>query len=151
MQLLGAANAPEVERALALMDGWVMDWENPKPDGSPQYYFYYATQAKFHAGGSRWKAWNDVMWKCYVKNQKITPKAIEDMNGQLQDIGWWENHDAHTDRPIMDTCLAALQLMVYYRYLPTYQTAKAVTDDSAAAAAKVPDNKGDIKVDTGNL
>jgi hypothetical protein len=36
-----------------------------------------------------------------------------------QEIGWWENKDHHTDRPVMDTCLAALQLMVYYRNLPT--------------------------------
>jgi hypothetical protein len=151
MQLLGASNDSEVKKTLDLMDAWVLDWEKPTfAEGSPQYFFYYATQAKFHSGGKRWDNWNKVMWPCYVKNQKITPKAIADMDGKLQDIGWWENTDKHTDRPVMDTCLTALQLMVYYRYLPTHQTAKAVTDDSGVLAVGT-ETKGDIKVDTGNL
>jgi hypothetical protein len=60
----------------------------------------------------------------------------------MQDIGWWENADVHTDRPVMDTCLAALQLMVYYRYLPTFQ----VIDTPSEIVATAQD-RADIKVD----
>ena len=48
----------------------------------------------------------------------------------------------------MDTCLAALQLMVYYRYLPTTQTVKdtAGADDVGGAEAAV-DKGNDVNVE----
>jgi hypothetical protein len=151
---MGAANESEVKKSQDLMDSWVPSFDAKNSLGaSLQYYFYYATQCKFHSGGKRWENWNKAMWPLYVKSQKVTSKSesgYTDAEGKPQDIGWWENGDTHTDRPTMDTCLAALQLMVYYRYLPTYQTAKAVTADTAALEAGA-DTKGDIKVDTGNL
>ena len=154
LQLMGAANESEVKKSQDLMDSWVPSFDAKNSLGaSLQYYFYYATQCKFHSGGKRWENWNKAMWPLYVKSQKVTSKSesgYTDIDGKPQDIGWWENGDTFTDRPIMDTCLAALQLMVYYRYLPTYQTAKAVTADTAALEAGA-DTKGDIKVDTGNL
>jgi len=152
MQYLGASNENEVKKSMDLMDTWepTMEGEKNPLGSSPQYYFYYATQCKFHVGGKRWANWNKAMVACYVKNQKVSPKAITDADGKSQDIGWWENSDQHTDRPIMDTCLAALQLMVYYRYLPTYQTAKAVTDEYSSLTGGT-ETKGDIQVDIGNL
>ncbi|MDX9868980.1 MAG: terpene cyclase/mutase family protein [Kiritimatiellia bacterium] len=115
---------------------------------SPQYYFYYATQCKFHAGGKRWDSWNKLMKPNYIKAQQVQKDAIKDHKGVLRDIGWWENTDAHSDRPVMDTCLAALQLMVYYRYLPT--TSKEAVQVEAEIGASTTDT-GDIQVDTGNL
>ena len=120
--------------------------EKPKtmPNGAvggacPQYY-YYGSQAVFHNDGNMWKRWNERMWPSYVaaqfKVEKNEPGAIctcrqglcnklkepyKDDKGQFQEIGHWVNTDAHTDRPVMDTCLAALQLMTYYRYLPIYK------------------------------
>jgi hypothetical protein len=152
MQFHGAGNKPEVERALAVMDAWKCSWAAPVPGGSSQYYFYYATQAKFHSGGARWKSWNEAMKPEYLRAQKITSKdqsGYVDDKGQPQEIGWWENADAHSDRPVMDTCLAALQLMVYYRYLPT-TSADAVKIDAEVTTA-VSTDTGDIKVDAGNL
>jgi hypothetical protein len=47
----------------------------------------------------------------------------------------------------MDTCLVVLQLMVYYRYLPTFQTAAAKEiSEEEDSASKVID-KGDITVE----
>ena len=124
--------------------------EKPKdlPPGAiggacPQYYCYYASQAVFQSGGKEWESWNGRMWPSYVSAQFIVKKGVSgnecccpicktkfksklespysDDKGEYQEIGHWINTDAHTDRPIMDTCLAALQMMVYYRYLPTFQ------------------------------
>jgi hypothetical protein len=149
MQLLGASNDSEVKKSLDLMDSWQPSFEAKGPmGGSLQYYFYYATQCKFHAGGKRWENWNKEMKPIYVKAQQIEKNAIKDAKGKDCDIGWWTNGDAHSDRPVMDTCLAALQLMVYYRYLPT-TSAEAVKVEEEIIATST--DTEDIKVDTGNL
>ncbi|MFA7054229.1 MAG: hypothetical protein WC328_14550, partial [Kiritimatiellia bacterium] len=115
---------------------------------SAQYYFYYATQCKFHEGGKHWDNWNKAMKPRYVKAQLIQEKAIKDDKGVDRDIGWWENADTHTDRPVMDTCLAALQLMVYYRYLPTTSKEAVQVEEEIVATSTDSD---DITVDAGNL
>ena len=65
-------------------------------------------------------------------------------SGNFQEIGHWVNSDAHTDRPVMDTCLAALQMMVYYRYLPTFAKIN-VPEEVIASASSA---SGDIEVST---
>jgi len=49
---------------------------------------------------------------------------------------------------VMDTCLAALQLMVYYRNLPTTSKEAVQVEEEIVATSTDTD---DIKVDTGNL
>lgn len=154
MQLLGASNTPQVKNTLELMDSWKPAFtpEQGGIGGNTQYYYYYATQAKFHDGGKRWSSWNNKMWPIYVKEQKIEKEAIADHEGDLQDIGWWENADGATDRPVMDTCLAALQLMVYYRNLPTTQEAAVRVDASLSIGVEeAAMQSDDIQVDIGNL
>ena len=149
MQLLGASNDSEVKKSLDLMDNWAPSMEAKGPQGaSLQYYFYYATQSKFHAGGKRWENWNKEMKPLYIKAQQIEKNGIKDANGKDCDVGWWTNGDTHTDRPVMDTCLAALQLMVYYRYLPTTSKEAVQVEDEIRATST---DTEDIKVDTGNL
>jgi hypothetical protein len=116
--------------------------------GSAQYYYYYAAQCKFHQGGKHWENWNRAMKPAYLAAQQRQENAIEDANGKKQAVGWWENMDAHSDRPVMDTCLAALQLMVYYRYLPTTSADAVKVEDEIVATSTDTD---DIRVDTGNL
>jgi hypothetical protein len=146
MQFHGAGGYAEVRRTLELLGTWRPVWVGNRPGdaappattgvpgvppgGSPQYYYYYGTQALFQEGGKAWERWNTVMWPEYVKAQFVKTKAIADVEGELQDIGWWENADQHSDRPVMDTCLAALQLMVYYRYLPTFKASVIATHDT---------------------
>ena len=115
---------------------------------SAQYYFYYATQCKFHQGGKHWDNWNKAMKPRYVKAQLVEEKAVKNDEGVDSDIGWWENADTHTDRLVMDTCLAALQLMVYYRYLPTTTEGAVRAEDEIVATLTDTD---DIPTDTGNL
>ena len=149
MQLLGAGNDSDVKKAMDIMEPWLPSFEPKGPQGSSlQYYFYYATQAKFNVGGKRWENWNKEMKPIYVKAQKIEKNAIKDETGRDCDIGWWENADNHTDRPVMDTCLAALQLMVYYRFLPTMSDAAVKVEEELIATST---DTEDIKVDTGNL
>ena len=163
MQFHDAGNYPEVRKALELMDTWVPAWNGSRPGarldkdakrpeiagiapgGSTQYYYYYATQAMFQSGGSRWEKWNEGMWPEYVKAQFVEEKKIADADGVMQDIGWWENSDAHTIRPVMDTCLAALQLMVYYRYLPTFQSVS-IPPEIVATAQEPADVKVNVSL-----
>jgi hypothetical protein len=153
LQLLGAGGDAEARATLALMDAWTPAFlvaDAKGPGGNIQYYYYYATQAKFHTGGKRWTSWWDKLWRLYVRAQKIEKGAYTDPQGRPQEIGWWENTDANTDRPVMDTCLAAIQLMVYYRNLPTTR-ALAVKPDAAETKPAAATREDDITVNIENL
>lgn len=159
MQLMGKANDESVKKSLNVMDEWVLGWVPDKADiqtaavpskvgtgGSQQYYAYYATQAMFQAGGERWKRWNKMMSDLYPKTQKIQSRETSgyvDHHGKPQEIGHWENGDANEDGGpfVMDTCLATLQLEVYYRYLPTFKEVKVEDADI------VIDKKDDVDIE----
>ena len=147
MQFLGRGSESEVLNALDVMRDWVPAFEadkvcGKKPGGSPQYYCYYATQCKYQAGMKAgatkqdvdsWVKWNNEMKKLYPASIIDLPEKVADVNGKDHAQGYYQNTDAHSSRPYMDTCLAALQLMVYYRYLPTTST-KAAEDDAGENA-----------------
>ena len=142
MQLLGRGGEPEVRNALDVMEDWRPEFDPDKisakkPGGSPQYYCYYATQCKYQAGMKPgalkkdeeiWVKWNAAMKKLYPTSILDLPEPVLDSDGKPHKQGYFENKDAHSTRPYMDTCLAALQLMVYYRYLPT-TSVKAGSED----------------------
>ncbi len=165
MQLLGHAKEPEVVNALRVMSDWSpsLDAQLPvKLGGSlhnPQYYCYYAAQCKYQAGMSPnatpanktlWQKWNAEMKALYPK--AITtcvdpdtkkPLTIEDDKGRPQPMGHWINKD-HYNYDVMGTCLAALQLMVYYRYLPTTQLKATEVEADVEALSK--DASGEVGV-----
>jgi len=144
LQLLGASGDPDCRKGLAVMDDWVPAFDAKPLGSSAQYYCYYATQARFFEGGQRWKIWNAQMKPLYVGTQKIE-KGQYTYEGKPYDIGHWQNTDQHTDRPVMDTCLTALQLMVYYRNLPTNSDAAFRPDDGpVVTGAQI----GDVPVGT---
>ena len=139
LQLLGDGNSSEVKNALEFLDDCTFsfeDWGNqPYPKGdnpSPIYYWYYITQAKFHTGGDRWKKWNATFQKELITRQNVIKDAIADPKGDMRDVGYWQSPSegesyrggggAALWKDIMDTCLCTLQLEVYYRYLPSFQT-----------------------------
>ena len=161
MQFLGHGTDPEALNALDVMRDWMPAFEAGKvaaksPGGSPQYYCYYATQCKYQAGMKAgatkqdvdsWVKWNLAMRKLYPASIIDLPEKVADVNGKGHAQGYYQNNDAHSTRPYMDTCLAALQLMVYYRYLPTTST-KAGADDAGENADGVNgfDSSKDVPV-----
>ena len=159
MQLLGFGSKPEVTQALDYMRDWQPAFESSMLSGkgqgaAPQYYCYYATQCKYQAGMKQgatkademtWQKWNAAMKKLYPASI-IDDGMTQDHTGKDHKQGHFENHDAHTSRPIMDTCLAALQLMVYYRYLPTTQVTSGAESGGGNAAETAVDKGNDVDV-----
>ena len=159
LQLLGYGGQSEVRQALDYMRDWQPSFDpkqlSAKAQGtSPQYYCYYATQCKYQAGMKQgatkedeivWQNWNLAMKKLYTSVIIDHAEPVLDYRGKEHRQGHYENQDAHSSRPVMDSCLTALQLMVYYRYLPTTQTA-AATDDAGVASVDV-ERESDVPVD----
>ena len=71
------------------------------------------------------------------------PYTIEDASGKPREIGHWVNGDTY-NYDVMATCLAALQLMVYYRYLPTTQLKATEVEADVESLSK--DKTGEINV-----
>ena len=70
----------------------------------------------------RWFDWNNKMKAVYKRGQHRETGKYLDHRGMPQEIGYWTCEDMHIGtQPIAPTCYVALQLMVYYRYLPTGQ------------------------------
>ena len=125
LQLLGHANDPETKQGLVVLEPTACVWPAGK-DAKPHVYgWYYVTQAKFQKGDSTWKTWNDQFNKQYVDNQ------IKEEDG----CGYWPKGDH--GGPVYTTCLAALSLEVYYRYLPTYKKAEEIETVTATATDDV--------------
>ena len=168
MQLLGYGKEKEVSSALEYMRGWKPAWRGKdvdakSPGDSAQYYCYYATQCKYQAGMKQgatqtdtktWQDWNKAMKALYTVPVPEGEPGLHDVatpardhNGREHKQGFYTNKDAHTSRPVMDTCLAALQLMVYYRYLPTTQTSAAEESSSATTSVKKDKSEVEVEVD----
>ena len=165
MQLLGYSKEPQVANALRVMSDWSpsLDAEFPiKLKGTlhnPQYYCYYAAQCKYQAGMSPnatpanktlWQKWNAEMKALYPKaittcvdEKTKQPLTILDPAGKPQQMGHWVNKD-HYNYDVMGTCLAALQLMVYYRYLPTTQLSATQVEADVETLSK--DATGEVGV-----
>lgn len=154
MQLLGEYADPKVLKTMDYMKDCTYSFENweqqPwKGGGSPVYYWYYLTQAKFQTGGETFKSWNAKFYPELSKRQTVIEKeksGYVDPQGYPRDIGYWDSPSNAEHGPggkkfkcvrwkggkqidgettlggrIQDTCLSALQLMVYYRFLPASQ------------------------------
>ena len=170
MQLLGFMNENEVKTSLDTMRTWLPSFEGNKgkkltealPTGNPQYYCYYASQCKYQAGMCQgatpanvksWQDWNIAMKALYPSTIITLPETIEGPDGKPRKIGYWKMNKAESTcasgGDTMTTCLCALQLMVYYRYLPTTQTkaAKAETSGEDDKKDKKKSNDVDVEVD----
>ena len=169
MQLLGYMNEPEVKAALDTMRAWLPSFTpaakgkklaEALPGHNPQYYCYYAAQCKYQAGMCQgatpanvktWQDWNIAMKALYPRTIVNLPETIPGPDGKPRKIGYWKmdksEQTCQSGGDTMATCLCALQLMVYYRYLPTTQTkaAKAITEPEDSGKKKSKDI--DVEVD----
>ena len=155
MQLHGAANEEEVSGSLKSYEKdakWqTYDLDNPAPGKTALYYWYYLTQVKFHVGGDVWNKWNAKFSPELVRKQTVISKeqsGYVDHKGTPRSIGFWDQYGGHgnNENPVFATCLATLQLEVYYRYLPTFKNegGAAVAADEAPAPEK---DSNDVKID----
>ena len=114
---------------------------------NPIYDWYYITQAMFHEGGETWKSWNRDFLMSLIPSQTIVPNAIEDTKGNLVDIGYWKPcaESEWTHGFSYNTTLCALQLMVYYRYLPTFKTPEAF-DEQAEELGEADNDEVEIEI-----
>ncbi len=78
-----------------------------------------------------------------VTDKSGKPIMVKDASGKDRPIGRWENKD-HYNYDVMGTCLAALQLMVYYRYLPT--TSLKATEVEVDVESLSKDKGGEVGV-----
>ncbi len=109
LQLLGHASSPEVEGALKTLEQHVPNYKAPEGTNRPLYAWYYITQAMFHKGRGTWERWNNVF-------------AREMVQAQNDDGSWQSTGKEEEDYgKVYGTTFSALSLMVYYRFLPTYQ------------------------------
>lgn len=149
LQFLGRSRDDECKGGVRGLKEVPVKWGNLKApwQKSPVYYWYYITQAKFHAGGSTWKSWNREFAPLLKKNQNVVPKNASgyvDHKGQSQEIGSWISPGEHEHGPgeIMDTILCCLMLEVYYRYLPTFMPVKHEDEEG-----ELGDDDEDLEID----
>lgn len=124
LQLLGHAESKEVEGGIKVLEAHVPSYANPVGTGRPLYAWYYIAQAAFHKGKKTWDNWNNTFAKEMTKAQNADGSWVS--GGQ----------EEKTDGPVYGTTFSALSLMVYYRFLPTYQPIQA----EAKATEKAKDD-----------
>jgi hypothetical protein len=152
-QLLGGSKTDQVKGGLKFLEDKRWDFNLEKPSEqlgkNALYYWYYATQAKFHVGGETWNKWNKQFSPNLVKTQHIIPKdqsGYVDHKGKPQEIGFWDQFEGHgfNEGAIFATTLCVLQLEVYYRYLPSFKVQK---EEDKEVKKVTPKKDGEVKID----
>jgi hypothetical protein len=126
LQLLGAEDTPQVREGVERISKTRLEeYEKVMADpskwesiGSHSLYgWYYDTQVVFNNSKkdkATWKRWRKAFETVLIRAQN--------------DEGYWETKGhgcgATTPGRVLSTCWAALQLEVYYRYLPTFDKSK---------------------------
>ncbi len=113
LQLLGYPSDEKVEGGLIGLADVRCNWDDPEVGNYPFYSWYYITQAKFHSKRrTDFESWNNTYAPTMVKNQN-KDGSWTPVKGQEGRFG-----------PVYGTAFGAVSLMVYYRFLPTYQEIK---------------------------
>jgi hypothetical protein len=90
--------------------------ESPSPNQVNLYYWYYGTLAMRHVGGDAWQRWNNRLKGTLVALQETSGKNA----GSWDPNGVWGGYGGR----VYSTAMAALNLEVYYRYLPSHEFTK---------------------------
>lgn len=113
MYLGWRTNDPRIQKGCEFLNGRPISIEITDRD---YYYWYYATNALHHAGGSAWTKWNDAM--------KTSLPALQVQTGRERG-SWPPQGDPHGDAGgrLYSTVLAVLCLEAYYRHMPLSEIA----------------------------
>ena len=87
--------------------------ESPSRNQVNLYYWYYGTLAMRHVGGDAWERWNHRLKSTLVSLQETSGKNA----GSWEPNGVWGGYGGR----VYSTAMAALNLEVYYRYLPSHE------------------------------
>lgn len=99
--------------------------------GFPLAYWYYGTLAAFQISGETWRTWNPAMLRALAGAQRTSGRIAGSWGG----VG----NDGKTGGRTYATSLCALDLAIYYRYLPITQTDTRIGIDVCTLAARAPD------------
>jgi len=80
------------------------------------YYWYYGTLVMFQKGGDHWKEWNEAMKKALLETQRKDGDFDGSWNPYIN-----ESQGYVCAGRVMSTALGALNLEVYYRYMPIHK------------------------------
>ena len=145
LQLLGVPRDPVVINTMTILEPWTFSFDNP--GGGNIYYWYYATQAKFHHSPETFLAWNKQFSPELCRKQIVEKNAIEGPDGKMVDIGSWNPAcTGHTGGIVQNTSLCCLMLEVYYRYLPSFKKLDEGPEDVAVAPKKDKTDDVSIKI-----
>ncbi len=108
LQLLGHAADPEVRGGVAALQTTPVAWTTSDLGDWPVYAWYYINQAKFHQSRREWDVWSPPFYRAMW--------AAQNPDGSWTPAGQGEK----THGRVYGTAFTALNLLVYYRHLPTY-------------------------------
>lgn len=106
LQMIGKPELRETRTGLDYMA------KNIKPEFQDPYTYYYAAQAFINRGGEVWKHFGKKMGDTIVSRQKDDGSWPEGSSSLIA------SHTTAREKEIYITCLNALTLEVYYRFLP---------------------------------
>ncbi len=89
--------------------------ERPSAQHVNLYYWYYGTLAMYQVGGQDWDRWNADMKRALLTTQVKSGEYAGSWNPDCL----WGGYGGR----VYSTALSALNLQVYYRYLPNHQVA----------------------------
>ena len=108
------------------VDAWILSppkGEEETRERNTVVYKFYATQILFHLGGEFWQKWNEEFREKLLAEQV---KSDDKADRKLSLVGSWgqpsatEDVDGHVGGRLLCTCVALLNLEVYYRQLPLH-------------------------------
>jgi hypothetical protein len=104
---------PRDDRRIVAALDWLTETENlVNYDGKRNvYYWYYATYACHHMGGSYWEQWNEAMRKAVLQAQ--VKRGREAGSWDPSETDPFETRGGR----LYTTCLSIYMLQVYYRYV----------------------------------
>jgi len=138
-QFLGwPLQSPQLVRQYDILLRNLPRWEKLEENSfHTTYYWYYGTLALFECGGEKWEEWNNSLRDMLVKRQRRDGCA----RGSWDPADKWLGNAAGR---IYNTAMNAMNLQIYYRYLPLYEQSS--TLNSMEALMRASTAQGEMRI-----